>query len=58
MMGRKRGGKNLTKKDLAELGFNEIGKFCKHKFRFLLNGWKKKKEEKEIKALTLFDKQN
>tara|TARA_R110000787_G_C13226549_1_gene426762 strand:+ start:53 stop:688 length:636 start_codon:yes stop_codon:yes gene_type:complete len=40
MMGRKRGSKNLTKKELSELGFNEIGKFSKHKFRFLLKGSK------------------
>ena len=57
MMGRKRGGKNLTKKELTELGYNEIGKFYKHKFRFLLKGWKKKKEEKEIEPLTLFNAQ-
>ena len=40
MMGRKRGGKNLTKIELSKLGFNEIGKFCKHKFKFILkNRW-------------------
>lgn len=36
MMGRKRGGKNLTKQELIDLGFNEIGKFQKHKFRKIL----------------------
>ena len=36
MMGRKRGDKNLTKQELAELGFNEIGKFKKHKFRMII----------------------
>ena len=43
---------------MSELGFNEIGKFCKHKFRFLLKGWKKKKEEKESKQLPLFNELN
>ena len=38
MMGRKRGGKNLTVKELAELGFKKIGNFAKHKFRYVLNG--------------------
>jgi len=37
MMGRKRGGKNLSKKELIDLGFEHIGDFQKHKFRFLLN---------------------
>lgn len=36
MMGRKRGGKNLTVKELAELGFINQGNHIKHKFRFLL----------------------
>jgi len=36
MMGRKRAGKNFTKKELIEQGFNELGKFPKHKFRKVL----------------------
>ena len=36
MMGRKRGGKNLTIKELSDFGFNEVGKFQKHKFRMIL----------------------
>lgn len=36
MMGRKRGKKNLTVKELAEEGFLEVGKFEKHKFRMIL----------------------
>jgi len=36
MMGRKRGGKNLTKKELIESGFKDNGAFCKHKFRMIL----------------------
>lgn len=36
MMGRKRGGKNITKKELINDGFSEIGQFCKHKFRLIL----------------------
>jgi hypothetical protein len=58
MMGRKRGNRNLTKIEMSELGFNEIGKFCKHKFRFLLKGWKKKQKEIKIENPTLFDKIN
>ena len=37
MMGRKRGGKNLTKDELLIMGFKEIGKYQKHKFRRILN---------------------
>lgn len=37
MMGRKRGKKNYTKIEMSELGFNEVGKFLKHKFRKLIN---------------------
>lgn len=37
MMGRKRGGKNLTITELNILGFMEIGKFEKHKFRKIIN---------------------
>lgn len=37
MMGRKRGGKNLTKNELFDLGFKEIGLFSKHKFRKIIN---------------------
>jgi len=37
MMGRKRGAKNLTKSELIGLGFEEKGKYQKHKFRKLLN---------------------
>lgn len=36
MMGRKRGGKNLTVLELEELGFKNMGNFVKHKFRFPL----------------------
>lgn len=36
MMGRKRAGKNLTKDELLNLGFKEIGKFEKHKFRRII----------------------
>ncbi len=36
MMGRKRGGRNITKAQLIEDGFNDMGKFSKHKFRMLL----------------------
>lgn len=36
IMGRKRGGKNLTIQELNDIGFNEIGKFQKHKFRMIL----------------------
>lgn len=36
MMGRKRGSKNLTINDLSELGFEKIGDYAKHKFRFIL----------------------
>ena len=33
VMGRKRGGKNLTVQDLSDLGFDKVGNFAKHKFR-------------------------
>ncbi len=36
MMGRKRGGKNLTAVEMKELGFQNMGSFVKHKFRFPL----------------------
>lgn len=36
MMGRKRGGKNLLKSELETLGFSEVGKFPKHKFRKII----------------------
>ena len=36
MMGRKRGKKNLTIIELSDLGFKEVGKFSKHKFRKLI----------------------
>lgn len=36
MMGRKRGVKNLTVKEMQELGFVKVGEFEKHKFRKLL----------------------
>ncbi len=36
MMGRKRGGKNLTTKEMSENGFNSKGNFVKHKFRMVL----------------------
>jgi len=36
MMGRKRAGKNLTVKELNELGFKNMGNHIKHKFRFVL----------------------
>lgn len=37
MMGRKRGGKNLTIKELDQQGFKSKGNFVKHKFRMILN---------------------
>ena len=36
MMGRKRGGKNLTKIELECLGFFKVGEFSKHKFRKII----------------------
>jgi len=36
MMGKKRAGKNLTTIEMNELGFFEVGKFSKHKFRMVL----------------------
>jgi len=36
MMGRKRGGKNLTSLEMKEMGFVAVGSFSKHKFRFPL----------------------
>lgn len=36
VMGRKRGGKNLTVDELAAEGFHKIGNFSKHKFRMIL----------------------
>lgn len=36
MMGRKRGGRNIKKSELIEMGFNELGKFSKHKYRMIL----------------------
>lgn len=36
MMGRKRADKNLTKKQLIDMGFKELGSFPKHKFRIIL----------------------
>jgi hypothetical protein len=48
MMGRKRGGKNLTVAELKELGFENIGSFVKHKFRFVLKSGGKKRKEKDL----------
>lgn len=36
MMGRKRGGKNITKVELLEMGFTEEGQHSKHKYRFVI----------------------
>lgn len=36
MMGRKRGGKNLTIKELNTQGFHSKGNFVKHKFRMII----------------------
>jgi len=36
MMGRKRGGKNITKQDLLKQGFSDVGKYPKHKFRLII----------------------
>ena len=36
MMGRKRGAKNLTVKEMGDLGFIKVGEFPKHKFRKVL----------------------
>ena len=54
MMGRKRGGKNLTRLEMKELGFDEVGKFVKHKFRFVLKrGYKKEKKKIHKQELSL-----
>lgn len=37
MMGKKRGAKNLTTGEMADLGFEEQGKFQKHKFRMVIS---------------------
>lgn len=37
MMGRKRGGRNLTKASMIEAGFQDKGNHSKHKFRKILN---------------------
>lgn len=39
MMGRKRGGKNITKAELLESGFTEEGSHSKHKYRFVIKDW-------------------
>lgn len=36
MMGKKRGARNLTTQEMNLNGFEEVGKFAKHKFRFIL----------------------
>lgn len=36
MMGKKRGARNLTTEEMNLKGFEEVGKFAKHKFRFIL----------------------
>lgn len=36
MMGRKRGGKNISKAELIESGFQDKGRFPKHKFRKII----------------------
>jgi len=37
MMGRKRGGRNLTKQEMIDAGFKNIGSYPKHKFRIILH---------------------
>lgn len=36
MMGRKRGAKNITKKELIDSGFADKGQFSKHKFKMII----------------------
>lgn len=36
MMGRKRANKNYTKIEMLQMGFKEVGKFSKHKFRKII----------------------
>lgn len=36
MMGRKRGGKNISKSELIADGFQDMGSFAKHKFRMVI----------------------
>jgi len=37
IMGKKRGGKNLTTKEMRDMGFNLIGYYPKHKFKMIIN---------------------
>ena len=38
-MGKKRGLTSYSEQEMADMGFENLGKFRKHKFRLLINGW-------------------
>lgn len=50
MMGRKRGARNLTIEEMNLKGFEEVGKFPKHKFRIIL----KRRTQKSVPQNLLF----
>lgn len=51
MMGKKRGARNLTTEEMNMKGFEEVGKFSKHKFRMIIKGKKRSAKPTIIQEL-------